>query len=513
MPGPFAPVRSLRIQDILILGGGSAGFLAAITLKWRLPGCSVTVVRSPEIGIIGVGEGTTPILPRHLLGYLRLDPGEYHRQARPTWKLGIRFLWGPRRSFDFTFGPQVARRWDELSRPGGFYCHDDFDDADLFSALMARDRAFVRQPNGDPLIERNLGHHLENALFVAYLEGQAGRLGVRVLDATVTEAPRDERGITGLRLDSGEMMTADLYVDCSGFRSALIGQALGVPFQSFASTLFCDRSVVGGWARTVEPIKPYTTAETMDAGWCWQIEHEHRINRGYVYSSAFLSDDQAEREFREKNPSVEATRIVRFPSGRYRESWVGNAVAIGNASGFVEPLEATSLVLIAHESRLLAEVLTDCDGEINPSLVAFFNGEVGRGWDNIRRFLAIHYRFNDRLDTPFWRACRADVDLAGAEPLVEFYRENGPSLLARHAMVDPRDPFGFEAYLVLLIGQRVPYRRVHVPTPEERVAWDAIRAGYRLQASRGMTIAQALAAIRAPGWTWYPGYYHLDNAG
>jgi len=504
-------VRSLRVNTILILGGGSAGFLAATTLKKRVPELSVTVIRSKEIGIIGVGEGTTPILPRHLLGYLKFDPGEFHRETRPTWKLGIRFLWGPRQYFDFTFGVQLAWKWNNLPKPNGFYCDQEFEDTDVLSALMSHDRAFVRQPNGDPRIERNFGHHIENEKFVAYLEGQADRLGVRILDATVAEATRDDQGIAGLRLTSGEMMRADLYVDCSGFRSVLLAQTLGEPFLSFKSTLFCDRAVAGGWDRTDEPIKPYTTAETMDCGWCWQIELEQRINRGYVYASDFISDDEAEREFRAKNPRVASTRVVKFPSGRYRDSWVKNVVAVGNASGFVEPLEATSLVLIAYESRLLAEVLVDCAGEPSPTMVSYFNGEVGRSWDCIRRFLAIHYRFNSRLDTPFWRACRADVELAGAEPLVEYYQENGPSLLARNALIDARDPFGFEAYLVLLVGQQVPYRRVYVPSLQERRIWESIRAENRLQAMRGVTIPEALAAIHAPAWTWYPGYYHVDN--
>src|SRR5262249_35835047 len=157
---------------------------------------------------------------------------------------------------------------------------------------------------------------------------------------------QDEHCITGLKLASGRSRDADLYVDCSGFRSVLLSEALGEPFVNFSSTLYCDRALAGGWDRTTERIKPYTTAETLDAGWCWQTEHPNRIIRGYVYSSAFISDEDAEREFRSKNPKIEKARLLKFPSGRYRNSWVKNVVAIGNASGFVEPLEATSLHVI-----------------------------------------------------------------------------------------------------------------------------------------------------------------------
>src|SRR6185436_5095512 len=150
-------------------------------------------------------------------------------------------------------------------------------------------------------------------------------------------------GIAALVAEDGRRITGDLYIDSSGFRSELLGRALQEPFLNYDDALFCDKAVIGGWPRTNEPILPYTTAETMDSGWCWQIEHENFINRGYVYSSAFISDDAAREELLRKNPKVATVpRVVRFRSGRYERSWVGNVVAVGNAAGFVEPLEATA---------------------------------------------------------------------------------------------------------------------------------------------------------------------------
>src|SRR5262249_30678226 len=207
---------------------------------------------------------------------------------------------------------------------------------------------------------------------------------------------QDENGITGLRLVSGGVLKADLYVDCSGFGSVLLGQALGEPYISFSSTLFCDRALAGGWDRTTEPIKPYTTSETMNSGWCWQIEHPTRIIRGYVYSSDFISEEDAEREFQAKKPKVTTTRLLKYPSGRYRNSWIKNVVAIGNASGFVERLEATSLHVICDESRFLAQILEDCERQPTGSLKESYNVLVANEWDEIRQFLALHYKFNDR---------------------------------------------------------------------------------------------------------------------
>ena len=228
-------------------------------------------------------------------------------------------------------------------------------------------------------------------------------------------------------LASGPTVAADLYVDCSGFASALLAKTLGEPFVSYKSSLFCDRAVVGGWERADEPIKPYTTCETMNAGWCWQIEHEMRINRGYVYGSDFISDTDAEAEFRAANPRIASTRIVKFVSGRYQRCWVKNVVAIGNSSGFVEPLEATALGVIGVYSSLLADMLVNCDREIRPCQVAHFNRYHARYWDGIRDFLAVHYRFNDRLRTPFWEHCLRHTELAGARRSSSISRRTAPA--------------------------------------------------------------------------------------
>ena len=171
---------------------------------------------------------------------------------------------------------------------------------------------------------------------------------MEIIDGKVTGSERrPEGGIAAVHLEDGRRLAADFFIDASGFRSELLGRALEEPFVSFDRSLFCDRAVVGGWERTDEPILPYTTAETMDAGWAWQIEHEHHVNRGYVYSSQAISDDEAAAEFLRKNPKApQSPRVVKFRSGRYRRQWVDNVVAIGNAGGFVEPLEATALMIV-----------------------------------------------------------------------------------------------------------------------------------------------------------------------
>ncbi len=496
------------IQRVLVLGAGSAGLLAALSLRVRHPHLKLQVLRSPELGIIGVGEGTTRYLLSHLHGYLHIDLAEFYREVQPIWKLGVHFLWGPRPSFNYSFNYQFALQHSGFNRSHGFYAFEDCTRAEISSALMSADRVFVRQPDGVPLIRDDLGYHLENATFVNYLERLAVAIGVEIVDGTVRDVEANDSGITKLHLEDGRMLDADLYIDCSGFRSLLLGKTLAEPFEDYGATLFCDRAVVGGWQRQPhEPIKPYTTAETMQAGWAWQIEHEHRVNRGYVYSSSFVTDEEAEDEFRQANPSLTQTRVVRFKTGRYRRSWVKNVVAIGNSSGFVEPLEATALGVIAQDCQALCSSLVECNFVPTPSIVREYNERGRRMWEAIRNFLSIHYRFNRRLDTPFWRECREKVDLAGAERIVDYYRENGPGTAYKEVLIDSFDQFGLDGYLVLLIGQQVPHANNYVPSAAERDLWQQKQREHAQQATQAFTTEEALEMIRSPYWTWRQDFY------
>jgi tryptophan halogenase len=269
--------------------------------------------------------------------------------------------------------------------------------------------------------------------------------------------------------------------------------------------------VVGGWARSPgEVIKPYTTAETMDCGWCWQIDHESRINRGYVYSSAFISDDEAKDEFLRKNPRVGDVRLVRYVSGRYRRGWVQNVVAIGNSFGFVEPLESTSLAAICDQCKSLTNSLIDCLRDPGPGMALAYNIRQTRQWDDIRAFLAIHYKFNTRVDTPFWRACLNDTNVADAAPFVEYYLDNGPSTAWREELIGGHDVFGFEGYLSLMVGMNVPFRRRYRPTEQETNIWRAIQQANRDKGVRGVGVKEALDVVRAPAWRFKEGFYRME---
>jgi tryptophan 7-halogenase len=493
-----------RIQSVLVLGGGSAGLLAALTLKRRLPKLAVTMVRSSSLGVIGVGEGSTAILPTHLFNNLGIPADRFYREARPTWKQGILFLWGRRsQGYFYDFGFQYDAKAQGTSRAAGFFAWDNCEDLNPTCAMMRRGLAFRSGPLGKPVIKGEYAFHIENALLVSCLEKLALESGILIEDDLLNQVQCSDQHVQALHFHSGKRREADLYIDASGFRSELLGQAFATPFKSFSDALFCDRAVVGGWRRAEdEPILAYTTAETMDAGWSWQIEHEHLINRGYVYSSAFIDDDQAQAEFLRANPKIRDTRVVPFRSGRLATEWVGNAVAVGNAAGFVEPLEATALAQIIYTSCSIVQALEASEFSPGPIHRNRHNFAMARAWDEIRDFLAFHYRFNNRRDTPFWRHCQESTPLGDFEPLFEAYRKLGPSPELIEALPFRPNLYGIEGYLAHLVGMQVPHQVRFRPAPEELSAWQNFRQRNASAATTAVSVGEALQAIRAPSWSF-----------
>ena len=493
------------IQKVLVLGAGSAGLLAALTLKRKIPRLDVEIVRDPDLGVIGVGEGTTPFFPSHLFDYLGIKRKRFYRMAEPTWKLGIRFLWGARGCFDYTFSQQLDKQFAGLKMPNGFYCDDEFSDVDQPAALMRAGKVFTRQANRSPDIQGWHAFHIENHKLVETLELEARESRVKITDGKMSGAERGPAGIAALQLSDGRRIEADLFVDASGFASELLGEVLGEPFESFDKTLFCDRAIVGGWQRgDDEPILPYTTAETMDAGWCWKIEHEHAINRGYVFSSDMISEDEAFAEFRRKNPKApDSPRVVRFRSGCHRRTWVDNVVAIGNSAGFVEPLEATALMVVCGACRTLTDMLQQSLLDPGPTVRDLFNEIKLKEWRTIRDFLGLHYQLNTADQTPFWRRCREETELSGLQGLLDYYAENGPSGFCRLRVPEATNDFGIEGYLMMLVGNRTPYRKRYQPIPKEVRVWNERRALHASLARQGLDVKEALSFVRHPGWQWH----------
>lgn len=482
--------RAFRPERVGIIGGGTAGLLTALALRELRPELEVTLVESPTIPIIGVGEATTPPLVAFLHGYLGIEPHAFYREVEPTWKLGIRFEWGdpaPDYYFNYAFGDGDLA--DAVRHDGATLRYA------ASSQLMSAGKGPIVRlgtpatPRLHSLMrETRLAYHLDNERLVAALHRRARIVGVQHLSATLArvEVARDASGapthVTRLIADDGRELAFDLYVDCTGFRSLLLGDALGVPFESFASSLVTDTAVTcvrphGG------PIKPYTTATTMDAGWCWTIPMRGEDHLGYVFASAFLTPDQAAAELAERFPGVHGFKTVRFRAGRRSDFVRGNVVAIGNAYGFVEPLESTALhMVVIGISRLLALVQSGGQG------AARVVSEIGGHWDWLRWFLAVHYRFNRKKDTPFWRAARADTDLGPLAETIADFRANGPFSARPSPPTFAGDAvFGPRGLDIMLLGQGLR------PDAPERLGHQLSRADWgELTTLRGAMVERAV---------------------
>jgi len=494
------------VQRLCVLGAGSAGLLAALTLKRKLPHLDVLVVRSPEIGIIGVGEGTTNAIPKLLFEHLGLKPYQFYEMAQPTWKMGLKLLWGPRPEFFYSFGIEFTGRPGGQGEYSGAYCleGEEVPLAGEITATMAAGKCFPRSAHGTPAMHGSHAYHIENRKFVAWLETVCLAIGVEIRDGTMSRVESTGETVHALHLESGERIAADLFIDASGFRSEIVGRHFGVPWRDFGNALFCDRAVIGFWDRSAEePVLPYTTVETMNSGWCWRIEHERVVNRGYVYSSRFISDDEARAEYQAKNPKAPAEpRVVKFRTGCLEKAWVGNVVAVGNAVGFVEPLEATALQVLAQQCVLLTGSLIASECRPTATMRDLHNKTHTLKWNAVRDFLACHYAFNTRLDTTFWKHCRNETPLGEAAEFVKFYQENGVVPDAAQLLLDPLNAFGAEGHLTMLIGQRVPAKRRYQFSAAALQAWRAQQQKWRTRAQNAMTVEEGLAAIRKQPGAW-----------
>ncbi|MEH1895045.1 MAG: tryptophan 7-halogenase [Nostoc sp.] len=495
-PKAAIPPASDAYQTVGILGGGTAGYLAALAFRAFRPDIKVTLLESSAIPVIGVGEATTPELVKflHSPRFLGLDIVDFYERVRPTWKLGIKFQWGLPDDYEFTFPFQRGRLLESL------LYDSTLNNQSLGAMLMSADRAPIfDRGDGTPLSllhQIRWAYHLDNRRFVRYLREEAIAAGIEHIDVKISDAQisADGETITHLITEDGRQLTYDLYIDCSGFRSLLLEQKLGSKFVSYQDTLSTDRAI----AATVPhngTVKPYTLAETMNNGWCWNIPFEDADHRGYVFSSAFCSDDQALEEMRAKNPGMGDPWVVKFRSGRHEDFWKGNVVAIGNSYAFVEPLESTAIHTIVLELELL---LTNFPAsKRDEGIKSVLNRKMSDRWDALRWFLGIHYKFNHRLSTPFWQAANRDTDISGAIERLALFSERAP-LSYRNSLFYPLHPPDFfsddHSYDTLLAGQQVPAR--FMEPVEDPATWQRQMAILKGLASTAMPQHEALSCLR-----------------
>ena len=454
------------IRTIVIVGGGTAGWMAAAALA-RVVGetCRITLIESELLGTVGVGEATVPHI-KAFNNLLRIDEADFVRKTRGSFKLGIQFVdWariGDRyiHGFGTTIGPDPGllpfhQYWIKARLAGrakdiGAYT------LNTVAALRGKFMVSARDaPPSSPLTNIAYAYHFDAALYAKYLRAYAEQRGVVRREGIVREVRQHpESGfVESVRLESGETIDGELFIDCTGFRGLLIEETLHTGYLDYTRWLPCNRALAVPCEK-VGPPTPYTRSTARAAGWQWRIPLQHRTGNGYVYSSEYISDDEAAATLLanlDGRPLAEP-KLLRFATGRRKKAWNKNVVALGLASGFLEPLESTSIHLIQSGISKLLEMFPRQGFDV---LAEKYNARIAFEFDRIRDFLILHYHATERDDTPFWRYCRTMSIPEELQANIDLFRDSGR--FYRNA----DELFADISWIQVMLGQRIVPRAYH----------------------------------------------------
>ena len=456
------PIPKTPLSHIVIVGGGSAGWMTAAALARMVDaGTAITLVESDEIGTIGVGEATIPPL-LDFNAALGVDENEFVAATQGTFKLGIEFVdWG-------TLGNRYVHPFGKYGRRiHGINFHQiwlrqrllglaetDPGPFDLYAiSIAAAARGRFSKPVGDPeavLHGLAYAYHFDAGLYAKFLRNRAEAQGVQRVEGKIAQVEQasDNGFLTAVRLEDGRRIEGDFFVDCSGFRALLLGEALGVPYRSWKHWLPCD-SAVAVPSATVAPPVPFTRSTADTAGWRWRIPLQHRVGNGYVYSSAHLDDDAAKQALLAglDGAPLADPRTLRFTAGRREKMWEKNCVAIGLSAGFIEPLESTSIHLI--QSGIFRLMALFPDRNFAPVEIDSYNRWLIEEYENVRDFIVLHYHASTRSDSGFWDYCRTmDIPDSLAARL-DLWRGKGRVFQGFNAL------FTEESWTAVLFGQEI----------------------------------------------------------
>jgi tryptophan halogenase len=431
------------ISKIAIIGGGTSGWLAASMLCQHLKRelTAVELIESEELGTIGVGESTVPPFVG-LIHRLGIDENDFLRATDGTYKLGIKFVgWRDRGDSYFhpfgVIGKPIGNHdfyqcWLKARAQGDTSALQDFSPCNV----MAEQGRFFHpaKARNTPIGGANYALHVDALMVAKYLRAYSEARGLKRTEGKVVSVQQRENGfIESVTLENGQEIHADFFIDCTGFKAVLIGKTLGVDSHDWSSYLPCDRAVACK-TENKGALLPYTRATAQAAGWSWRIPLKHRVGNGYVYSSQFATDAVAKSTLLRSLDSacIEEPRVIPYTTGHRKQFWKSNCLALGLSSGFIEPLEATSIHLIARGMDFFLRYFPDRD--CDPALIREYNRRMIADFEEVRDFIVLHYSTTQRDDTPFWQHCRN-------LPLPDTLRERIELFKAHGSMRDPsREP-------------------------------------------------------------------------
>jgi tryptophan 7-halogenase len=447
------------ITKVVVVGGGTAGWMAAAALSTLLDTrtLAITLIESDEIGIVGVGEATIPpIMAFNTM--LGINEDEFLAATKATFKLGIEFVdWGRRGDRYFhPFGPHGQDfhgvHFHQLYlREARRRALPDIAHWSM-SAAAARLGRFAR-PGADavlPLSQLAYAFHFDAGLYAGFLRGVAERQGVRRAEGRIVGATRDGEGgqVRSVTLADGRVIEGELFIDCSGFRGLLIEQELGTGYEDWSRWLPCDRAVAVPCALAGPP-DPFTRSTARSAGWQWRIPLQHRMGNGLVFSSAHLEPSDAEAQLCASlgGEVLAEPRHLAFTAGRRRLAWNGNVVSLGLSSGFVEPLESTSIHFI--QSGIAKLLALFPDKRFNPAERDEYNRQMAEVFEDVRDFIVLHYAATQRDDSEFWNYCRTMTIPDSLAAKLELWRAKG------RLFREGRELFGTASWVAVLLGQGI----------------------------------------------------------
>jgi tryptophan halogenase len=458
-----------RVKRVVVAGGGTAGWIAAFSLVKQLRGViDVTLVESDEIGTVGVGESTIPT-SRTFHQYMGVDEREFVSATKSTFKLGISFEnWGAIGDrYIHSFGTLGRGTWMADFHHFWLEARSRGVTGEIGEYCLEHQAAIEGKFGTSPDSTLNYAYHLDATAYGQYLRGLAEKLGVQRIEGKIDEVVQNSESgdIEALRLDNGTRVEGDLFIDCTGFCGLLIEQTLQAGFDDWTKWLPTD-SALPVQTESMGPPRPYTRAIAHQAGWRWMIPLQHRVGNGLVFASAFMDEESARRVLAEEleGEALFEPRLIRFKAGRRRKSWVNNCVAVGLSSGFIEPLESTSIHLIMIAvTRLLQNFPF---GGISPAVRDRFNQQADREMIGIRDFIVLHYHLTERNDSEFWRHCRSMEIPDSLAERIDLFRSQA------HAYQDSHDLFRVDSWVQVLLGQRIAPASHHLVArlmPEARM--------------------------------------------